>query len=269
MREIVDPARAAAIPFDTMVQDEPRTETPVVPHPPLPRYYAGVSERREFVSHLFDDGAAEYEWVNRVMSLGSGQKYRRDALARAGVGRGMTVLDVCMGSGQISRAAVALVGPEGRVYGLDASIRMLQEARRYVDVPMAQGRVEALPFPDGFADFVTMGYALRHVTDLRLVFREYRRVLKPGGRILLIEFARPRSRVAYLFAWVYLGTVVPALARLRGRRAAEMMRYFWDTIDRCVPRETILEALTAEGFVGAAKGGQLDLFAEYTARKPS
>lgn len=252
-----------------MTHDEPRTGPPVAPHPPLPRYYDRASERRGFVSHLFDDGASEYEWVNRVMSLGSGQKYRRDALARAGVARGMTVLDVCMGSGQISRAAVALVGPEGRVYGLDASIRMLQEARRYVDVPMVQGRVESLPFPDGFADFVTMGYALRHVTDLRLVFREYRRVLKPGGRVLLIEFAKPRSRVAYLFARAYLGTVVPAIARLRGRRAAEMMSYFWDTIDRCVPRETILAALAAEGFLDPTKGGQLDLFAEYTARKPA
>jgi demethylmenaquinone methyltransferase/2-methoxy-6-polyprenyl-1,4-benzoquinol methylase len=114
-----------------------------------------------------------------------------------------------------------------------------------------------------------MGYALRHADDLRLVFREYSRVLKPGGSVLLIEFAKPRSRVGYLAARLYLGTVVPALARIRGRETAKMMRYFWETIESCVPPATILGALEAEGFVDAVKGGPLDLFAEYTARKPA
>jgi demethylmenaquinone methyltransferase/2-methoxy-6-polyprenyl-1,4-benzoquinol methylase len=252
-----------------MPQEKPTIAAPVVPHPPIRRYYADESERRGFVSRLFDDAAGEYEWVNRVMSLGSGQRYRRDALVRAGVGAGMTVLDVCMGSGQISRAAVELVGPGGRVFGLDASLPMLVEARKHVDVPMTQGLVEALPFPDGFANFVTMGYALRHVADLRQAFREIRRVLKPGGSVLLVEFAKPRSRVAYHLARLYLGRIVPALARLRGRRSAEMMRYFWDTIEHCVPPATILDALAAENFVDPRKGGQFDLFAEYTARKPA
>lgn len=252
-----------------MAQQEPTAAKTVVPHSPIPRYYSEESKRRGFVSGLFDDGASEYEWVNRVMSLGSGQRYRRDALERAGVGAGHTVLDVCMGSGQTSRAAVELVGPGGRVFGLDASMCMLTEARKYVDIPMTQGRIEALPFPDGFADFVTMGYALRHAADLRQVFREYHRVLKPGGKVLLIEFARPRSKVAYHLTRFYLGVIVPSLARLRGHGAAEMMRYFWDTIEYCVPPATILEALDAEGFVEANKGGPIDLFAEYTARKPA
>ena len=252
-----------------MDRQHPTPVEAVIPHSPIPRYYAEESMRRRFVSGLFDSAAGEYEWVNRVMSLGCGQRYRRDALERAGVGAGHTVLDVCMGSGQTSRAAVDLVGPDGQVVGLDASRRMLIEAAKYVDIPMTQGRVEALPFCDGFADFVTMGYALRHVADLRQVFREYRRVLRPGGSVLLIEFAKPRSRVAYQLARLYLGFVVPSLARLRGRRTAEMMRYFWDTIESCVPPAKILEALEAEGLVEAKKGGPLDLFAEYTARKPA
>ena len=135
-----------------MARQQPAPTEPLVPHAPITRYYAEESRRRGFVSGLFDTAAGDYEWINRVMSLGSGQRYRRDALERAGVGAGHTVLDVCMGSGQTSRAAVDLVGPTGRVVGLDASRRMLEEARRYVDIPMTHGRIEALPFPDGIAD---------------------------------------------------------------------------------------------------------------------
>jgi demethylmenaquinone methyltransferase/2-methoxy-6-polyprenyl-1,4-benzoquinol methylase len=221
------------------------------------------------VGDLFDSGAEHYEWINRVMSLGSGSKYRRDALLRAGIGPGMTVLDVCAGSGQVSRVAVELVGPGGDVVALDASVEMLTEARKYVDTPRAAGLVEALPFADSIADAVTMGYALRHVADLRHTFEEFRRVLKPGGTLLMIEFSRPRSRAMYLLLRTYLGAVVPAVARIKGRDAARMMRYFWDTIDACLPPETILGALREVGFVEPKKYGQIQLFAEYTATKPA
>ena len=252
----------------TMKHEPQQDPPPLRPHPPIRQFYSSESERRGFVGKLFDDSAVQYEWVNRVMSLGSGQKYRRDALRRAGVGSGMTVLDLCTGSGQVARAAVDLVGTDGKVFGLDASIQMLIEARKYVDSPMSLGLVEELPFADGMADCVTMGYALRHIADLRGTFREFFRVLKPGGTLLMIEFARPRSRVAYAVTRLYLRHIVPTIARLRGRPAADMMSYFWDTIDSCVPPEKILEALREAGFYDAGKGGQLDLFAEYLAHKP-
>jgi demethylmenaquinone methyltransferase/2-methoxy-6-polyprenyl-1,4-benzoquinol methylase len=242
---------------------------PLAPHPPIRRFYASEAERRDFVGSLFDEAASQYEWINRVMSVGSGQRYRRDALRRAGVGPGMTVLDVCMGSGQVARTAVELVGADGRVVGLDASSRMLIEARKYVDIPMLLGVVEALPVADEFADFVTMGYALRHITDLRETFREFLRVLKPGGTLLMIEFSRPRSRIVHAVARLYLGTVVPAIASMKGRRAADMMRYFWNTIDSCVPPETILRTLREAGLEDPRRGGQIDLFAEYTAKRPT
>jgi demethylmenaquinone methyltransferase/2-methoxy-6-polyprenyl-1,4-benzoquinol methylase len=241
----------------------------VVPHPPLERYYGDESGRRRFVGNLFDTNAVHYEWITRVMSLGSGSRYRRDALRRAGIGPGMTVLDVCAGSGQVSRVATGLVGGHGTVVALDASMGMLNEARRYVDIPLVSGLVEDLPFTDDFADAITMGYALRHVADLRETFREFRRVLKPGGTLLMIEFARPRSRAMYLLLRAYLGVVVPAIARIKGRHAARMMRYFWDTIESCVAPETILDTLREIGFDEPKKYGQIDLFAEYTGIKPA
>ncbi len=240
----------------------------VAPHPPLTEYYREPQRRRRWVNELFDGSADDYDWINRVMSIGSGIRYRREALARAGVGPGMTVLDVCMGSGQVSRAARDLVGADGAVIGVDASLGMLRAASKLAQIPRAQGLVEQLPVRSASVDFVTMGYALRHVDDLGVTFREYRRALKPGGGLLVLEFTRPRSRGMYLVCRAYLNIVVPAIARLRGSNARTMMRYFWDTIEHCVPPETILAAVAEAGFVEPRRFGQVQLFSEYTARVP-
>jgi len=217
---------------------------------------------------MFDRGSRHYTWINNVMSLGSGVWYRRDALRRAGLKPGMTVLDVCVGTGQVARAAQRVLGEAGGVVALDASLGMLVEARQNTSVPLIQGYVEDIPITSDYADFITMGYALRHVSDFESAFTEFYRVLRPGGTLLLIEFAKPRSRPMYLVLRLYLDYVVPAIARLGGRDATTMMRYFWETIERCVPPESILDALRGVGFVDPRKKGQIDLLAEYTARKP-
>ena len=238
---------------------------PVAPHPPLPRYFDKAEDRRGFVSGIFDTTAAHYDWINKVMSFGTGVRYRKDALERAGIGTGMRVLDVCMGSGQVSRAAVGLVGEHGWVCGLDASINMLREARSCVSIPITQAFVEKLPVANESFDAITMGYALRHVADLRETFAEYRRVLRPGGRLLVLEFTRPSSRIMFMLARFYLRRVVPAFARLKGRDARTLMEYFWDTIENCVPPEVILEAMVDVGFAEPKRSGQIELFSEYLA----
>ena len=144
---------------------------------------------------------------------------------------------------------------------------MLVEARGFVSIPLIQGYVEHLPVADGSVDFVTMGYALRHVADLRATFEEYLRVLRPNGTLVILEFTRPRSRPVYCFSRIYLGNVVPAMARLRSRKAQTLMRYFWDTIENCVSPETILETLAGAGFDQPRRGCLFDFLSEYTARK--
>ncbi len=201
------------------------------------------------------------------MSLGSGVAYRRDALRRAGVVSGMRVLDVCSGSCQVARAAEEIVGENGWVCGLDASLGMLREGRQFVSAPLAQAFVERLPIDSGVFDAVTMGYALRHVSDLEMTFREYFRVLRPGGRLLVLEFTKPRSTLMFHLSRLYLRRIVPALARLRGRNARTLMEYFWDTIENCVPPETIIEAMRASGFKEITRSGQIQLFSEYLALK--
>jgi demethylmenaquinone methyltransferase/2-methoxy-6-polyprenyl-1,4-benzoquinol methylase len=252
------------------VSDRPKAEhaSPVVPHSPLTQYYPDAHKRRPFVDWIFDTNAKHYEWINKVMSLGMGIRYRREALERAGVGEGMRVLDVCTGSGQVARAGIEMVGPSGRVACLDASLGMLYEASRIIDAPLIQGYVERLPIAGGSFDAVTMGYALRHVAELNATFREYHRVLRPGGRLLVLELTRPQSRFMYHGARFYLKRVVPAVSRLKGREARTLMEYFWDTIEDCVSPETILDAMATAGFEAPRRFGQIELFSEYTATRP-
>ena len=118
---------------------------------------------------------------------------------------------------------------------------MLAQARADVAIDAVQGAAEQLPFADASFDFLSMGYALRHVTDLRGVFAEYARVLRPGGRVCVLEIAPPAGRVSRALMEMYFRGVLPVISRFAGRQGQTraLWRYYWDTIDQCVPGETI------------------------------
>jgi demethylmenaquinone methyltransferase/2-methoxy-6-polyprenyl-1,4-benzoquinol methylase len=240
------------------------------PHPPLLDYHPAAQDRDGFVRDLFNQTAASYDRINRAFSLGSGAWYRRRALQRAGLRPGAKLLDVAVGTGLVAREAVRITGRPGDVIGLDLSEGMLAEAKRSLAIPLIQARAEALPLGDASIDFVSMGYALRHVADLAIAFAEYHRVLRPGGNLLLLEIGRPDSRLGYAAVRSYLGRVVPALSRLAGAgtRAETLMRYYWDTIDACVPPAVIQRSLAQAGFVQVACETQLGIFRAYSARRP-
>ena len=241
------------------------------PHPVISRYYSSRDERQGWVDSMFDASAAHYDWITDVMSFGSGRWYRGWALRRHGLEAGMRLVDVGTGTGVIARRAQDLVGPEGEVLAVDPSAGMLEQARAAGVVNTATGQGEALPAADGHFDMLTMGYALRHVADLRMAFGEYHRVLAPGGRVLLLEITPPRSRLGYHLLRFYLRRVVPLVTRVfrRSRDAQVLMHYYWDTIENCVPPETILAALRDAGFEQVDRHVIFGIFSEYSAVKPS
>jgi len=252
--------------------DAAHDETAVTPpHPVLEQYYARADDRQSFVGALFDGAARHYNRIGRMLDFGSGPWYRRDALRRAGLRPGMRLLDVAVGTGLVARGAVDILGKPGGVIGVDPSRGMLQEARKALSGPLVQGRAEALPFRNGRFDMLSMGFALRHVPDLEVAFREYRRVLKPGGRILLLEVVRPSSPVSRWLVRTHFQRILPLMARIstRSEPAQLLMKFYWDTIDQCVPPETILEALRRTGFVAVDLHVFYGLINEYVAAKPS
>jgi demethylmenaquinone methyltransferase/2-methoxy-6-polyprenyl-1,4-benzoquinol methylase len=249
-----------------------REETPqgaLPPHPTLSGYYGCDEDRPEFVRRLFDSAARDYDRIEGNMVLGWGRRYRREALLRAGLSEGMRVLDVAIGTGLVAREAVHVSGGTSRVIGLDPSAGMLAEARRQLGVQGVLGLGERLPLRDGSFDFLSMGYALRHLSDLTVTLREFWRVLKPGGVVCVLELTRPQNLLGYAALRFYLRRLVPVFTRLRTRnREAELlMRYFWDTIEACVPPERILSAMDEAGFVDVQRALVIGLFSEYTGYK--
>jgi demethylmenaquinone methyltransferase/2-methoxy-6-polyprenyl-1,4-benzoquinol methylase len=241
--------------------------TSVAPHRTLDEFYSAPEKRSGFVNDLFDQAAPDYDWVSGVMSLWTDRSYRRQALRRAGLKPGMKLLDVASGTGLMIRAALELGLPPGDIAGVDPSRGMLDQNRH--PVRLLQGRGETLPFEDAAVDFICMGYALRHVEDLRLLFREFRRVLRPEGRLLVLEITRPKGRMAFALTRFYMQRVVPRLVRLcrRNKATARLMEYYWATIAECVPPETILAAMSAEGFHDVRRSAFGPLLSDYTAKR--
>jgi demethylmenaquinone methyltransferase/2-methoxy-6-polyprenyl-1,4-benzoquinol methylase len=241
----------------------------VVPHPPLPDYYAIPEEREHFVRDLFDDTAPWYDWCVAFLSFGSGGRYRRDALARAGLTQGQRLLDIATGTGVVARAAMTITGNANDIIGLDPSIGMLLAGREKAHFPLVEAGSEHLPFRDASFDMITVGFALRHFADLDAVFRDCRRVLRPGGRILIMEITAPSSRAARTFLGAYMGGIVPALATLitRRRNVGRMLAYYWATTRDCVRPQVILDALRGAGFEDVQRNVELGMFSEYFATR--
>jgi demethylmenaquinone methyltransferase/2-methoxy-6-polyprenyl-1,4-benzoquinol methylase len=147
---------------------------------------------------------------------------------------------------------------------------MLQNARLPAGVTLVEGYAEEIRFPDASFDFLSMGYALRHISDLSRAFSEFHRVLKPGGRLCILEITRPESRVFEILLKGYMRGVVPALARFTSQKTGtpRMWSYYWDTIATCAPAANVMHTLGDSGFREVDRHLELKIFSEYRARKP-
>ncbi|HZL34502.1 MAG TPA: class I SAM-dependent methyltransferase, partial [Tepidisphaeraceae bacterium] len=153
---------------------------------------------------------------------------------------------------------------------LDPSAGMLAQAVRQLSIQVVRGVGEQLPLADSAFDFLSMGYALRHLGDVSAAFGEFFRVLKPGGAMCLLEITRPAGRVPLAILKWYMRALVPLLSRVAARTAQSplLWQYYWDTIEACLPPARVLQAMRDAGFMDVKRGVELGIFSEYTGRKP-
>ena len=162
------------------------------------------------VRSMFDRIAPVYDAMNRVMTVGLDQRWRR-ATVRAAVKPGDRVLDAACGTGDL---AIIAAKQGARVTGLDFSSEMLVRARRKApDIEWLQGDLLALPFPDDVFDAATVGFGIRNVADLQRGIDELRRVLKPGGRLAILEITRPRGPLRVFYS-LWFDRIVPLLGKV-------------------------------------------------------
>jgi len=202
-------------------------------------------EKAARVGEVFDRVAERYDLMNDLMSLGLHRYWKAFAVGVARPRRGERVLDLASGSGDLAAAMARRVGPEGEVWATDINRRMLERGRdRLLDAgaltPAVQCDAERLPFPAATFDLVTIGFGLRNVTRKEVALAEMARVLKPGGRTVVLEFSRVWAPLQPAYD-LYSFKVLPWLGE-RVAGAAQPYRYLAESI-RVHPDQAALKAM--------------------------
>lgn len=190
------------------------------------RVLPAPEEKHRYVREMFDAIAPRYDLLNSVLSLRLHHGWRRAAVRQAALKMGDRALDVCTGTGDLAFELARAVGASGAVDATDFSEPMLELGRRKasqrgVAVRFAWADTQSLPFADATFDAVTVGFGIRNVADIEAGLAEMARVVRPGGRVVILEFAQPR---APLFGWLYglySNRILPAVGGLvSGKRSA-------------------------------------------------
>jgi len=213
-----------------------------------------VEEKADQVRQVFDSVAPRYDLMNDLMSLGIHRLWKRRTMELAGVRRGQRVLDLAAGTGDLCERFAGLVGRDGAVVTADINAAMLGRAReRLTDLGIAgnlhyiQADAEALPFPTNHFDCTSIGFGLRNVTHKQSVLEEMFRVLRPGGRTLILEFSRPTNRPLSRAYDLYSFSVLPVLGRLIAGDA-DSYRYLAESIRMHPDQETLRAMMEQAGF---------------------
>lgn len=208
-------------------------------------------EKAARVRAVFESVAGKYDVMNDLMSGGLHRAWKAFAIAQSGARPGQRVLDVAGGTGDLARDLARRVGPTGQVWLTDINSAMLAHGRdrlldRGLDLPVAQCDAEHLPFPEGMFDLVTVAFGLRNMTHKDNALKEMCRVLKPGGRLLVLEFSRVWKPLAGVYDAYSFG-LLPWMGKLVAGDEASY-RYLAESIRKHPDQETLKSMLSEAGF---------------------
>ena len=212
------------------------------------------SQKADKVAEVFHSVAAKYDLMNDLMSGGLHRLWKRFTIELSGVRPGNRVLDIAGGTGDLTRKFSSLVGPSGEVVLADINDSMLKVGRdRLLDkgvagnVQFVQADAEALPFPDNHFDVVTIAFGLRNVTRKENALRSMLRVLKPGGRLLVLEFSKPGNPLLAKAYDTYSFSFMPLAGKLI-TNDADSYRYLAESIRMHPDQETLKAMMVEAGF---------------------
>lgn len=207
-----------------------------------------TEEKVRLVGRVFDSVASRYDVMNDAMSFGIHRLWKRIALEHTSLRPGMRALDLASGTGDLAMKMAGMVGARGQVILSDINPNMLAEGRAKLDNAGILGNVDYvlanaqyLPFPNNHFDCVTIGFGLRNVTDKAMALREMARVIKPGGRVVVLEFSKPISPLISKAYDLYSFSALPVLGKLIAKDA-DSYRYLAESI-RMHPDQAALKAM--------------------------
>jgi demethylmenaquinone methyltransferase/2-methoxy-6-polyprenyl-1,4-benzoquinol methylase len=208
------------------------------------------SEKERKVADVFDSVATRYDLMNDLMSGGLHRLWKRFALSRVAAKPGMRVLDIAGGTGDLAKSMAQDVGPSGQVWLTDINLSMLKVGRdRMLDagqvLPTAVCDAQALPFEDGYFDRVTVAFGLRNMTHKDLALAEMSRVLRPGGKLMVLEFSKVNRALAPAYDW-YSFNVLPWLGQQVANDQASY-RYLAESIRMHPDQETLKSMMQDAG----------------------
>lgn len=211
-------------------------------------------EKQEMVAEVFHSVAAKYDLMNDLMSFGIHRIWKRFTIDCSGVRQGQRVLDLAGGTGDLTAKFSRLVGEKGEVVLADINDSMLKMGREKLrnlgivgNVSYVQANAEALPFPDNYFDCITISFGLRNVTEKEKALRSMFRVLKPGGRLLVLEFSKPVLKPLSKAYDTYSFHILPRIGELVAQDA-ESYRYLAESIRMHPDQETLKGMMVDAGF---------------------
>jgi demethylmenaquinone methyltransferase/2-methoxy-6-polyprenyl-1,4-benzoquinol methylase len=211
-----------------------------------------LTEKGRAIRQMFDEIAPRYDLLNRLLSFGVDRRWRRVAVRQLAIPPQGRVLDVATGTGDVALEIARQTAPSVRIVGADFTQGMLVRGREKVAASPYRGRIElvnapceALPHPDGTFDGVTIAFGIRNVVDRPRGLYEMTRVLKPGGRVVVLEFATPRNPLFRPVYLCYFHRLLPWLGGLLSRRSA--YQYLPESVQEFPDRDTFLAMMAAAG----------------------
>jgi demethylmenaquinone methyltransferase/2-methoxy-6-polyprenyl-1,4-benzoquinol methylase len=226
---------------------------PVFDHDTVVPYKTSSREKKEQVAEMFNNIAGRYDFLNRFLSAGIDLRWRKKAIRQLASLQPKTMLDVATGTADMALLADQLLHPD-KIIGIDISEGMLDVGRQKINqqgrsavIELLKGDSEAINFPNDTFDAVMVAFGVRNFQDLERGLSEIRRVLKPGGRLVILEFSKPKAPVVKTIYQLYMKWITPGLGKLFSKNR-EAYQYLDESIRRFPEREKLVAVMNQTGY---------------------